>query len=499
MDLNDDRVNVEREINSSSSQESIEEEVIDDLEDDDDLFPIGDALLSKEYGNEQEDESEDKLAIRPPLLKKKRLLKQNNEIDSSSLHQKNKNTIKTTKKKKRQKNVQARATIASSNFKENPKINKTLKEPEIHVDKSMERPNSTPIPGKESLIPGKEFPAINSNQDGLKKELDTHVSKPKENRQEKIYELIASKIENEIQELRKRLIGEITFAINENLEKNYFYKLKNEFEEDIMNQLQQKIKNNLKPDLKYEVVKVLRNEWETDIKNELKKDIEFDIKNDLETFVNKDMKKLLMNQYKKDISHLINKHIEMKVSVEARNLFAKSPVHLVVVDFNNLWAIADKYTYTRQVDIEILMKKLRNALMEIDSNFYEEKLIGFIFYSKYHDSEINAIRSYEWKNGLDNILNQFKWEMISDRKMGEKKDPGNYRDIDISLAVKATELIMSDNKNILTFTIVSGDGDFTPVLNLAKKYKIKTIVIAFKKGLSQSLTGKADKVVFMND
>ena len=67
-------------------------------------------------------------------------------------------------------------------------------------------------------------------------------------------------------------------------------------------------------------------------------------------------------------------------------------------------------------------------------------------------------------------------------------------DVDVALAVEATEFIF--NPNIDTIAIVSRDSDFKPLLTKAKEHGKETIVVGMQPDFSTALRNTADIVMF---
>jgi len=66
-------------------------------------------------------------------------------------------------------------------------------------------------------------------------------------------------------------------------------------------------------------------------------------------------------------------------------------------------------------------------------------------------------------------------------------------DIDVAMAVEATESIF--NKNIQAIAFVSRDSDFLPAVIKAKRYGKETIVVLAEKASAAALKNTADEVI----
>ncbi len=89
---------------------------------------------------------------------------------------------------------------------------------------------------------------------------------------------------------------------------------------------------------------------------------------------------------------------------------------------------------------------------------------------------------------IEAIINEgFEVEMV----LAEKEDT----DIDVSLAVSATEAILT--KDIDIIAIATRDADFVPLVHKAKAYGKKVIVFGAEPGFSSGLKNIADKVEYV--
>ncbi|RLI98161.1 MAG: NYN domain-containing protein [Candidatus Aenigmatarchaeota archaeon] len=86
---------------------------------------------------------------------------------------------------------------------------------------------------------------------------------------------------------------------------------------------------------------------------------------------------------------------------------------------------------------------------------------------------------------IEAIINEgFECVMV----LAEKEES----DVDVSLAVAAVETILT--KDVDVIALATRDADFLPVIQKAKEYGKKAIVIAPEPGLSSGLKNAADKV-----
>lgn len=70
-------------------------------------------------------------------------------------------------------------------------------------------------------------------------------------------------------------------------------------------------------------------------------------------------------------------------------------------------------------------------------------------------------------------------------------------DVDVLMAVEATELIFNDNIDILAF--MTRDADFQPVIRKAKEHGKETIVIGTEPGFSNALKNTADYIISLSE
>lgn len=86
---------------------------------------------------------------------------------------------------------------------------------------------------------------------------------------------------------------------------------------------------------------------------------------------------------------------------------------------------------------------------------------------------------------IEAIINEgFECEMI----LAEEEDG----DVDVALAVSAVEAALT--KDIDVIVVVSRDADFLPIVQKAKEYGKKTVVVGAEPGFSVSIQNAADYV-----
>lgn len=99
------------------------------------------------------------------------------------------------------------------------------------------------------------------------------------------------------------------------------------------------------------------------------------------------------------------------------------------------------------------------------------------------------INQYAPEKLIEAVINEgFECEMV----LGMKADMETSADVDVSLATSAMEAIIT--KDIDTMVIVTRDADFLPVIQKAKEYGKRTVIIGADAGFSASLQNAADLV-----
>jgi len=99
------------------------------------------------------------------------------------------------------------------------------------------------------------------------------------------------------------------------------------------------------------------------------------------------------------------------------------------------------------------------------------------------------INQYAPEKLIEAVMNEgFECNMV----LGQKADMETSADVDVSLATSAMEAIIT--KDVDTMVIVTRDADFLPVIQKAKEYGKRTVVIGADAGFSASLQNAADLV-----
>lgn len=93
-------------------------------------------------------------------------------------------------------------------------------------------------------------------------------------------------------------------------------------------------------------------------------------------------------------------------------------------------------------------------------------------------------------------LDQFASDKLIEAMVNQGLEPKiTTGDVDVTLAVEATEQIV--NKDIDIIAIMSRDTDFIPVLNTVKKHGKKSIVVGVEPGFSVALKNTADVLIMI--
>ncbi len=95
-------------------------------------------------------------------------------------------------------------------------------------------------------------------------------------------------------------------------------------------------------------------------------------------------------------------------------------------------------------------------------------------------------------------LNQYASEKLVEAIENQGFEPVvSSSDVDVRLAVEATELIFNPNIDIIA--IVTRDADFKPVLSKAMEHGKETIIFGAEPGFSTALKNLADVVVTLSE
>ncbi|MEW6528519.1 MAG: NYN domain-containing protein [Candidatus Micrarchaeota archaeon] len=116
------------------------------------------------------------------------------------------------------------------------------------------------------------------------------------------------------------------------------------------------------------------------------------------------------------------------------------------------------------------------------------------------DIDLKKVKNELQKYGNIRIAKVYLDQYASDKLIEAMVNQGlgveiTTGDVDVTMAVEAMEYIMEKDTDILA--LMTRDTDFIPVLKKAKKYKKKTIVIAFDLAFSIALKNTADVIIVL--
>lgn len=99
------------------------------------------------------------------------------------------------------------------------------------------------------------------------------------------------------------------------------------------------------------------------------------------------------------------------------------------------------------------------------------------------------INQYAPEKLIEAVINEgFECVMV----LGEKNNDDVSADVDVSMTVAAMESVIT--KDVDVIVIVTRDADFLPVMQKAKEYGKKVVIIGAEAGFSASLQNAADYV-----
>jgi len=259
------------------------------------------------------------------------------------------------------------------------------------------------------------------------------------------------------------------------------------------------LKKQIKAELKNDIEQKIRGDLPSLFKQEIKDELVREITDEIGNPIKRDLSAEISEAVEEDVKEHIRRYMKRQARLALMNAGPEHPVHLVIIDFNNLWAIANKVT-TRLPNIKRLLLLLRSVLKGYDDHFLPQRVSGYVYASKYNEIDVNRALATQIPDDpeLEQILKQFTLEIQSDKKMQADGQDQKYRDVDVMMATKATALFSDKANQVASITIVSGDGDFVPVIDAAKHLGIYTIVFSFKENLATSLKIKADTFRLLN-
>jgi uncharacterized LabA/DUF88 family protein len=173
-------------------------------------------------------------------------------------------------------------------------------------------------------------------------------------------------------------------------------------------------------------------------------------------------------------------------STSPGNISNQSPViaqDFYFIDLNNFISRSRDKVPARQMQAPCLWNALAKQFAQ--SNAYHV----FMYYSRQNAEFCHVMKKLAEKDG---IAAQIEWYEEADMK-GQ-----TYSDIDTALAAKAVETMSRQKNGILVLYLGSGDGDFKPVIQLAKEHRIAVEVVAIAEdSLSYRLKELVNSPIFL--
>jgi uncharacterized LabA/DUF88 family protein len=152
-------------------------------------------------------------------------------------------------------------------------------------------------------------------------------------------------------------------------------------------------------------------------------------------------------------------------------------------DLNNIIARMKDFISAKSMQVLSFWDK-------IEKIFHQSvDFVVYMFYSRQNAEFCKTLKSIIEKEGLGEKVIWYE----------ESQPKGaHYSDIDTALTAYAVAKICEEQPSIKTLFIGSGDGDYKPVLNLAKKKEIPATIIAVsEKSLSYRIQDKSDSIIFL--
>ena len=312
---------------------------------------------------------------------------------------------------------------------------------------------------------------------------------------------ITSKLSNAYKDFTKDVTVKVTSALEQEVRDEFNRELRKAREvSDIIKGSVEPLKRVIKEELRSDITQDIQRQLPGLFRKEIKDELIREIKDEIGTSVNNTIVQDISDAIKQDVNEFVASIAKQRSRMALLNVGSDIPLHLVFIDFNNLWAVANKYT-TTYPNIRHLLILLRELLRKYDDQFTPDHVSGFIYCSRYHEAEVNRVFDFKFEEDpdLEAMVRQFQCEIESEKKMLDNGQVKKIRDVDVLLATQASAMIAKNAQRIATVTLVSGDGDLNPVLDFAKQYGIHTICFSFKHGTSSSLKFNADELQFLDN
>lgn len=157
----------------------------------------------------------------------------------------------------------------------------------------------------------------------------------------------------------------------------------------------------------------------------------------------------------------------------------------VACDVANLWkSCREQFGTDARVDFEVL-SRIVPSIFEGEGQQVDQRLVAYIV--------TNPDQKHQ---AFEDVLNTFGYE-VRERFMRYEKGFGALRtDWDVGITIDAID--RAEEYDL--FVLVSGDGDFTMLLDyLGEKKDKETMVVSFQHSLSALLHRSADRVYYFNN
>ena len=167
----------------------------------------------------------------------------------------------------------------------------------------------------------------------------------------------------------------------------------------------------------------------------------------------------------------------------------------VAVDVNNLWhSCRDIFGSTTRVNYDQLLKKIRTGVYRGVPR--EVTAVAYTITSPHRrTSETGRTREEPSRNSrFLESLQKFGYQ-VKTRQMRYEKgvDKPFHTDWDVGISVDA----ITDQDQFDTFIMVSGDGDFIPLIKRLQDKDKRVEIYTFERTASQNLYSVADNIVFL--
>ena len=166
------------------------------------------------------------------------------------------------------------------------------------------------------------------------------------------------------------------------------------------------------------------------------------------------------------------------------NDLAEEKIRRVFVDSENLWGFPkDTGIEVDQIQLSKLLAKGRSTQI-------------FYFFSPREISQKETPEERGFLGYLYFLFDEYREEL---EKVGIPVEIFPARSVDVKVVSRIARTLLREKDKIGEIVLVSGDGDFSEILELAKKEGVKVKVVAGKKSCSPRLKNIADETFFIED